>query len=100
MSNDNSIKGLREIMFETLRGVKDGSIDPDKAEAINKTAQTIINSAKVEVEFFKATGQVAPSYDFLQAEGKQTTISNTPTGTKVTSHDGSTGVTSTVHRMR
>ena len=44
MSND--IKGLRDIMFDTLRGVKDGSIKIETAKAINDTAQTIINSAK------------------------------------------------------
>ena len=59
MSND--IKGLRDIMFDTLRGVKDGSIKIETAKAINDTAQTIINSAKVEVEFLKATGSPASS---------------------------------------
>lgn len=101
MSNDNSIKGLREIMFDTLRGVKDGTIDLDKAKTINETAQTIINTAKVEVDFIKATGQSGAGNGFLQGEASgQGAISTTPTGVKTVTHDQDTGVTSTVHRMR
>lgn len=98
MSND--IKELRDIMFETLRGVKDGSIDLDKAKAINGTAQTIINSARVEVDFIKATGQTAAATSFLSDQSSNKQISNTPTGTKVIEKDPTTGITSTVHRMR
>lgn len=97
MSND--IKGLRDIMFDTLRGVKDGSIKVEQAKAINDTAQTIINSAKVEVEFLKATGSPA-STGFIGSDNKMKEITNTPTGTKVVEKDPATGITSTVHRMR
>lgn len=101
MSNDNTIKGLRDIMFDTLRGVKNGSIDIDKAKAINDTAQTIINSAKVEVDFMKVTGHAGVATGFISGgveASKQ--ITNTPTGTKVVEKDPETGITSTVHRMR
>lgn len=96
MSNDNTINGLRNIMFETLRGIKDGSVDIDKAKAINDTAQTIINSAKVEVDFVKATGQSGTGNKFLGLEEG----SQTATGSLKTSRDPATGITSTVHRMR
>jgi hypothetical protein len=99
MSNDNTITGLRDIMFKTLRGIQDGTLDVDKAKAINDTAQTIINSAKVEVEFLKATGSPA-STGFIGGENKMKEITNTPTGTKVVERDPETGITSTVHRMR
>ncbi len=99
MSNDNTITGLRDIMFKTLRGIQDGTLDVDKAKAINDTAQTIINSAKVEVEFLKATGSPA-STGFIGGDNKMKEITNTPTGTKVTEKDPATGTTSTVHRMR
>lgn len=52
----NDITELREIMFATLRGLKDGSIDADQAKAISDTAQVLINSAKVEVEYIKHSG--------------------------------------------
>lgn len=32
-------------------------MDIDRARAINQTAQTLINAAKVEVDFIEATGQ-------------------------------------------
>ena len=99
MSNDNTITGLRDIMFKTLRGIQDGTLDVDKAKAINDTAQTIINSAKVEVEFLKATGSPA-STGFIGGDNKMKEITNTPTGTKVVEKDPATGITSTVHRMR
>lgn len=99
MSNDNTITGLRDIMFKTLRGIQDGTLDVDKAKAINDTAQTIINSAKVEVEFLKATGSPA-STGFIGGDNKMKEITNTPTGTKVVEKDPETGITSTVHRMR
>lgn len=99
MSNDNTITGLRDIMFKTLRGIQDGTLDVDKAKAINDTAQTIINSAKVEVEFLKATGSPA-STGFIGGDNKMKEITNTPTGTKVVEKDPESGVTTTVHRMR
>lgn len=100
MSNDNTINGLREIMFDTLRGLKDGTIKPDQAKAINDTAQTIINTAKVEVHFIQVTGQSGAGTDFLQGTSTQGASSNTPTGVKSITRDPETGVTSTVHRMR
>ena len=54
MSDD--INGLRGMLFETLRDLREGKIDIDKAKAINDTAQTIINSAKVEVDYIRITG--------------------------------------------
>lgn len=98
MSND--IQSLRDIMFDTLRGVKNGTIEIDKAKAINDTAQTIINSAKVEVEFLKATGSPASTGFIGGGANKMKEITNTPTGTKVVEKDPETGITSTVHRMR
>jgi dihydrodipicolinate synthase/N-acetylneuraminate lyase len=54
MSND--ITELRTHLFDTLRGLKDGSMKLETAQAINETAQTIINSAKVEVDHMKVAG--------------------------------------------
>lgn len=52
----NNIESLRGHLFDALKGLKDGSMDIDKAKAMSDIAQTIINSAKVEVEYAKATG--------------------------------------------
>ena len=51
----NTLGDLNEILFATLRDLRAGTIALDQAEAIRETAQTIINSAKVEVDYVKAT---------------------------------------------
>ena len=53
----NTIDDLRSMLMDTMRAVKDGSIDIDKAKAISDLGQTVINAAKVEVDYAKATGQ-------------------------------------------
>lgn len=54
MSND--INELRGYLFDVLRGLKDGTIDTDRAKALNSTAQTIIDSARVEVQALEVLG--------------------------------------------
>lgn len=51
----NTLGDLNDILFDTLRDLRAGTIKLDQAEAIRETAQTIINSAKVEVDYVKAT---------------------------------------------
>lgn len=53
------IQALRKQLFDSLERLGSKVIDPneiERAKAIAETAQTIINSAKVEVEFLKVTG--------------------------------------------
>lgn len=54
----NDITALREALFATLNGLrdKDKPLEIERAKAINETAQTIINSAKVEVDYLRHTG--------------------------------------------
>jgi hypothetical protein len=51
-----SISDLRAALFATLEGVKDGSVDLDKARAVNEVAKTIVETAKVEVDYLRVTG--------------------------------------------
>ena len=53
---NNDITELRSALFDTLRALREGKIDIDRASAINNTAQTIINSAKVEIDHMKLVG--------------------------------------------
>lgn len=62
----NDINSLRESLFDALQKVKAGEMDIDKAKAVNEIAQTIINTAKVEVEHMKTTGQMSGT-DFIPA---------------------------------
>lgn len=49
---------MRGILFDTMRalGDKHNPMDLARAKAISDVAQTLINSAKVEVEYMKQTG--------------------------------------------
>lgn len=55
-TNSNDISALREHLFAAIRGVRDGSIDIDKAKAINELGKTLTDTARVEVDYLKATG--------------------------------------------
>lgn len=51
-----SITDLRASLFATLEGIKSGAIDLDKARAVNEVAKTIVETAKVEVDYLRVTG--------------------------------------------
>ncbi|MHB8368952.1 MAG: hypothetical protein ACYDBP_04565 [Leptospirales bacterium] len=55
----NRIEDLRNHLFAALEGLADEEkpLDLERAKAIATVAQTIINSAKVEVEYLEITGQ-------------------------------------------
>lgn len=54
----NKIEDLRNHLFATLEALQDEEkpMEIERAKAISDVAQTIINSAKVEVDFIKHTG--------------------------------------------
>lgn len=69
MSKDNDIGKLRDLLFETLEGVKSGCTDLDRARSINEISKTLVDTARVEVEYLKTTGgQRAP---FLESEEEE-----------------------------
>lgn len=96
MSND--IAELRTHLFDTLRGLKDGSMTLETAQAINGTAQTLINTAKVEVEHIKVAGGCSEFIGSAESPvaGKSITV-QTPGGTKTVTQ--LPGGTVTQHRM-
>lgn len=53
-----NIEDLRAHLFETLAALKDPAkpMEIDRAKAIVDVAQVIVNTAKVEVDYVKATG--------------------------------------------
>lgn len=89
MSSSNTSSDLRDILFETIRGVKDGSVKIDQAKAISDGAQTIINLAKAEIDAIKVVGakRLAPS-GFLgtpledEAGTKQRALEHAPRPTR------------------
>lgn len=56
MKSKNNLDELQNILFETLRDLKDGKVEAEDAKAINDTAQTILNSAKVRIQYAQVTG--------------------------------------------
>lgn len=61
-----SLTDLREALFATLDGVRNGTLDLDKARTINELGKTLIDSAKVEVDYLRVTNGDAS--EFLQVE--------------------------------
>lgn len=61
----NKMIDLRNHLFAALEGLADTDtpMEIDRAKAIADVAQTIINSAKVEVDAYKIAGRIeAPSF--------------------------------------
>lgn len=84
----NDVTTLRGILFDELRALgKDASAaDLARAKAKNELAQTIINSAKVEVEAMRVIGGEGTGFiplESLPGEGKPT-VRRTGTGTVTT----------------
>ena len=97
-----NVSDLRDILFTTIAGIKDGSLPLDKAKAINEVARTLVDTARAENDHLKITQGTGsdfmgkPDRPLLPGEaGKE----RTGTGTKtVTALPG--GATVTQHRMR
>lgn len=100
----NTISDLREHLFATLAALRDKEtpMEIERAKAISDVAQTIINSAKVEVDHMRATG--AAGSGFLAGAEKslpqpepETTL--TATGSKTVTRLSS-GATMTRHTLK
>ena len=55
----NDINELREHLFATLRGLRDkeNPMEIDRARAVSQVAATLVDSARVEVEMLRVTGE-------------------------------------------
>lgn len=60
------INTLRDHLMQTLASLRDreNPMEPDRARAIGQVASVLIDSARVEVDYIKATG--ADRSDFLE----------------------------------
>lgn len=59
MPTDNTLEALREQLFATIRDLRDPAkpMDIERGRAISDVARRVIESAKVEVDYVKATGR-------------------------------------------
>jgi hypothetical protein len=95
MSN-NTITKLRDELFDALRALKDkdNPMDIERARTISDMAQTIINSAKVEVDLLRVTGGKGSGFI---PEATAAPTDGAPKGTKLI--DQRPGMRVTQHRL-
>jgi hypothetical protein len=86
-----TIDDLRTALFEALQGVRAGTLDLDKARAINELGKTLAETAKVEVDYLRASGGGESSF-IAPATGRQSAGSEEPLPPGITGR--------TVHRIR
>lgn len=55
-SNGKTIGDVRDALFATLKDLREDKIDVKKAKAVSSISQTILNSAKIEMEYKRLTG--------------------------------------------
>lgn len=94
----SDITKLREHLFKAMEGLTNGSISEEKARTMADVAQTIINTAKVEVDFLRVTGaNHGTGFMPIADAAASSAIGKSPTATGVLTHkpDGTTS-----HRMR
>lgn len=81
-----NLDDLRGVLFATLEGLKAGTMDLDRARVINEVGKTLVDTAKVEVQFLQVTG------------GDESTFIDTKPKTPEALPNGITGVTRHVLR--
>ena len=67
MTNQPHMNELRAHLMATLQSLRDrdNPMEPDRARAVAQVAGVLVDTAKVEVDYIKATGQNRS--DFLEA---------------------------------
>lgn len=69
----NQMNDLRDHLFAALERLNDDELTPEqlsieveKAQAISNLSNSVINSAKAEVDFMKATGMIATTSNLFK----------------------------------
>lgn len=72
------IDDVRKHLFETLQSLRDPAapMDLDRAKAVVSVAQTLIESAKVEVDYLRVTG--TDNSNFLEPKPTRPDLGRTP----------------------
>jgi hypothetical protein len=64
----NKLVDLRDHLFESIEMLKSGEMEIEKAQAINGLAQTLVASAKVEVDYIRHVGGMNDRSTFIEGE--------------------------------
>ena len=93
MPDDNHISTVRALMIEQLRALRTANpgaeldVELKRAKGVSEVAQTIINSAKVEVDFLAATSQHESSFLRTEEDGGTQSLPGPGNGiTSITRH--------------
>lgn len=70
----NKIEDLRNHLFATLEALADPEkpMPLDRAKAIADVAQVVVNAAKVQVDFIRATNRTTDDTGFFPVTGQET----------------------------
>lgn len=74
----NKMQDLRNHLFETLEALKDPDhpMEVARGKAVANVAQTIINTAKVELDVFRETGRLPTGFiDMDEKPGLPSSVS-------------------------
>jgi hypothetical protein len=74
------ITQLRTQLLDTLADLRNREqpMEPDRARAIAQVASVLVDSAKVEVDYLKATNQASAPFLEAPLEGTPTSVGHTP----------------------
>lgn len=86
-----TIEDLREHLFAAIAGVKDKSLTIEQAKQISEIGQVIVNTAKVEVDYLRAT-EGSESTFISTAVGRNNLPAGLPNGQQKALPNGITGV--------
>ena len=84
MSESKTLNDLRSELFAAIQGLKAGTLSLDHARAINDLSKTIVDTAKVEVDYLRVTdGTKAP---FIEGAAASAAPALPPGVTGITQH--------------
>ena len=81
------INTLRDHLMQTLASLRDreNPMEPDRARAVAQVATVLVDTAKVEVDYIKATGQDVSNFiDGMKAPDTPAQIEQTQDGPRTT----------------
>lgn len=84
-----NLDDLRATLFATIDAVKSGQMELDKARAINEIGKTIVDTAKVEVDYIRA----------VDGEAKSSFIPAGPAAPRLPSSPPQNGIDAMTHQM-
>lgn len=76
------INELRTHLMATLAGLRDRNnpMEPDRARAVAQVASVLVDTAKVEIEYLKATNQDRSNFLEQPPDEHVAHLGNTPSG--------------------